>query len=90
MKIAATIVKFGKKEEKETSKFDKGMEKISALLVNSSMPAQVGRIEGEVTLSNDADKLKEKMVEVAIGLKSFMHNPHGKKSKKKNGDDEDL
>ena len=46
--IAATVVKLGKKKKKETSKFNKGMEKISALLVNSSMLAQVGGIEVEV------------------------------------------
>ena len=69
MKLAAAVVKLGKKEEKKTSKFDKGMEKISALLVNSPMPAEVGWIEGGVTPSNDTDKRKEKMAEVAVMIK---------------------
>ena len=76
-------MKSGMKEEKETFKFDKGMEKISVLLVNSSMSAQVGGIEGEVTFLNDADKRKEKMAELAVVLKSFMCNLCGKQLKKK-------
>ena len=59
------------------------MEKISALLVNSTMPAQVVGIEGEVDTSSDADKRKEKMVEVAVVLKSFMCK-RVKRSKKNN------
>ena len=90
MKLAAAVVKLGKEEEKETSKFDKGIEKIPVLLVNSSMSAQKRGIEGEVTPSNDANKRKEKMSEVAVMLKSFICNPRGKQSNKENGDDEDL
>ena len=47
-KIAAAVAKLGEKTTKETSKFDKGMEKISALLVNSTTSAQVGGVGGEV------------------------------------------
>ena len=74
LKIAAAVIKLGKKEEKETSKFDKGTEKISTLLVNFSMSAQVRGIEGEVTPSDGADKRKEKMTEIAVVLKSFMRS----------------
>ena len=88
MKIAATVAKLGKKEEKETSKFDIGMEKISVLLVNSSTPAQVEGIEGEVTPSDGADDRNDKIVQVAVVLKSFMCK-RGKQSKKNNGDDEE-
>ena len=85
MKIAATVAKLGKKEEKETSKFDKGMEKISALLVNSTTSAQVGGVEGEVAPSAVVDKHKEKVAEVAVVLKRIMRKG-GKKSKKNSGD----
>ena len=87
-KISTAVVKLGKKEAKETSKFDKGMEKISMLLVNSATPAQVGGVEGDVDTSSDADKRKEKMTEVAVVLKSFMRK-RGKRSKKNNGDDDE-
>ena len=80
-KIVVAVAKLGKKEAKETSKFNKGMEKISALLMNSTTPAQVNT-------SNDADKRKEKMAEVAVVLKSFMHK-RGKRSKKNTQDDEE-
>ena len=84
-KIAAAVVKLGKIKAKETSKFDQGMEKISALLVNSTTPAQVGGVEGEVASLAVVDKHKEKIAEVATVLKSFMRKS-GKKSKKNSGD----
>ena len=85
IKIVADVAKLGKKEVKETSKFDKGMQKISALLVNSATPAQVGGVEGEVNNLSDADKRKEKMTEVAVVLKIFMRK-RGKRSNKNNRD----
>ena len=54
-KIAAAVVKLGKIKAKETSKFDKGMEKISSLLVNSTTLAQVGGVGGEVSPSGVVD-----------------------------------
>ena len=84
-KIAAAVAKLGEKTTKETSKFDKGMEKISALLVNSTTLAQVGGVGGEVAPSAVVDKRKEKMAEVAVVLKSFM-GKRGKQSKKNNRD----
>ena len=71
-------MKLTKKEEKETSKFNKGMEQISALLVNSSIPVHVGGIEVEVTPLDDANKRTEMIAEVAVVFKSFMPNPCGK------------
>ena len=86
-KIAAAVAKLGEKTTKETSKFDRGMEKISSLLVNSTTSAQVGGVGGEVTPSAVVDKRKEKMAEVAVVLKSFM-GKRGGRSKKNNGDDD--
>ena len=87
-KIEAAIVKMGKQKEKETSKFNQGMKKISALLVDSVTPAQVEGIGGEVDTSSDIDKHNEKMVEVAVVFKSFMRK-RGNRSKKNNGDNDE-
>ena len=64
------------------------MEKTSTLLVNSSITAQVGGIEGEVNPVDGTDNHKEKMAEVAVVLKSFMHKS-GRQSKKNNGDNKE-
>ena len=82
-------MKIGKKKEKETSKFDQGMKKLSLLLGNSTTPDQVGGVGGEVDASGNVDKHNEKMTEkVAVVLKSFMRK-RGNRSKKNNRDNEE-
>ena len=64
------------------------MKKISALLVDSITPTQVGGVGGEVDTSGDVDKRNEKMAEVAVVLKCFIRK-RGNRSKKKNGDNDE-
>ena len=50
-KIAAAVAKLGKDKAKEPSKFEKGMDTISSLLVHATIPAKVGGTGGEISLS---------------------------------------
>ena len=69
-KIAAAVAKLGDEKTKETTKFDKGMDRISSLLVRATTPAEVGGVGGEVSSSAVVDKRKEKIAEVAVVLKA--------------------
>ena len=85
-KIASAVVKLGQDKAQVTSKFDKGLENISSILVNSAAPAQVGGVEAEVSDAGAGDtRVKKKVAQVGTVLKSIMHTG-GKKSKKNNGD----
>ena len=84
-KIAAAVAKLGEEKTKETSKFDKGMDRTSLLLVHATTPAQVGGVGGEVSSSAVVDKHKEKIAEVAVVLKGIMRKDSNK-SKKNNRD----